>query len=391
MISSSGDFMQNVAQSWLVWELTRSPVALGIIAFFDTLPRLLVGAVGGAIADRFDRRRVLQVTQALAMTQAIIYWLAVEFQFIEFWHIAGLAFFLGVVNTINQTARQSLVNSLVPKEELLNAIGLQSSVFNFSKILGPSIGGVIIAYIGVAGCFLINALSFVALLFNLYLMELPPWEARSNEQGIWSDVTEGFLYLRGNRRILYIVGLSYVVAMFGAPYNRFVPMFATNILRVGPSGFGLLMSAPGVGATFAALSLASVRKLRVGTRAVCLCALGFAVSLALFSFSHSFVLSFIFLAMVGFFQIANRTLSNTMIQIVTPSKLLGRVLSLFFMDRGLWSLGSVMIGAAAAVIGIDWTFAVSGAVCAIAALSLLHFSRRGRVPPGAAATVASPV
>ncbi|HET9295778.1 MAG TPA: MFS transporter, partial [Candidatus Binatia bacterium] len=197
LISSSGDFMQNVAQSWLVWELTRSPVALGIIAFFDTLPRLLVGAVGGAIADRFDRRRVLQVTQALAMTQAIIYWLAVEFQFIEFWHIAGLAFFLGVVNTINQTARQSLVNSLVPKEELLNAIGLQSSVFNFSKILGPSIGGVIIAYIGVAGCFLINALSFVALLFNLYLMDLPPWEARSNEQGIWRDVTEGFLYLRG--------------------------------------------------------------------------------------------------------------------------------------------------------------------------------------------------
>jgi MFS family permease len=391
LISSSGDFMQNVAQSWLVWELTRSPVALGIIAFFDTLPRLLVGAVGGAIADRFDRRRVLQVTQALAMTQAIVYWLAVEFQFIEFWHVAGLAFFLGVVNTINQTARQSLVNSLVPKEELLNAIGLQSSVFNFSKILGPSVGGVIIAYIGVAGCFLINALSFVALLFNLYLMDLPPWEARRDEQGIWSDVTEGFLYLRGNRRILYIVGLSYVVAMFGAPYNRFVPMFATNILRVGPTGFGLLMSAPGVGATVAALSLASVRKLRVGTRAVCLCALGFAVSLALFAFSHSFVLSFISLAMVGFFQIANRTLSNTMIQIVTPSKLLGRVLSLFFMDRGLWSLGSVMIGAAAAVIGIDWTFAVCGAVCAIAALSLLHFSHRGRVPPAASATVTSPV
>ena len=391
LISSSGDFMQNVAQSWLVWHVSRSPVAIGVIAFFDTLPRLLVGAVGGAIADRFDRRRVLMITQSLAMVQAIIYWLLVQFDLIQLWHIAVLAFFLGVVNTINQTARQSLVNSLVPKEELLNAIGLQSSVFNFSKILGPSIGGVIIAYIGVAGCFLINALSFVALLFNLYLMDLPPWEARSNEQGIWNDVTEGFLYLRGNRRILYIVGLSYVVAMFGAPYNRFVPMFATNILRVGPSGFGLLMSAPGVGATFAALSLASVRKLRVGTRAVCLCALGFAVSLALFAFSHSFVLSFIFLAMVGFFQIANRTLSNTMIQIVTPSKLLGRVLSLFFMDRGLWSLGSVMIGAAAAVIGIDWTFAVSGAVCAIAALSLLHFSRRGRVPPGAAATVASPV
>ena len=142
LISSSGDFMQNVAQSWLVWHVSNSPVAIGVVAFFDTLPRLLVGAVGGAIADRFDRRRVLMITQTAAMVQAIIYWLAVQFDVIELWHIAVLAFFLGIVNTINQTARQSLVNSLVPKDELLNAIGLQSSVFNFSKILGPSAGGI---------------------------------------------------------------------------------------------------------------------------------------------------------------------------------------------------------------------------------------------------------
>ncbi len=113
--------MQNVAQSWLVWELTRSPLAIGVVAFFDSMPRLLIGALGGAIADRFDRRRVLLITQTLAMIQAIIYWLAVWFKVIAFWHIVVLAFFLGIVNTINQTARQSLVNSLVPKEELLNA------------------------------------------------------------------------------------------------------------------------------------------------------------------------------------------------------------------------------------------------------------------------------
>ena len=379
LISSSGDFMQNIAQSWLVWELTRSPVALGVIAFFDTLPRLLVGAVGGAIADRFDRRRVLQVTQALAMMQAIIYWLAVEFEFIEFWHIAGLAFFLGVVNTINQTARQSLVNSLVPKEELLNAIGLQSSVFNFSKILGPSVGGVIISFIGVAGCFLINALSFVALLFNLYLMDLPPWEKRRDKQSLLEDIGEGFRYVRDNRRILYIVGISYVVALFGAPYNRFVPVFATNILQVGPTGFGLLMAAPGLGATVASLSLATVKKLRVGVHAICYCVLGFAFSLILFAFSQSFVLSLIFLAMVGFSQIAERALSNTAIQVATPSHLLGRVLSLFFMDRGLWSLGSVIIGTAASVIGVNWSFGVCGAVCAIAASALLFVTRRGPV------------
>jgi MFS family permease len=378
LVSSSGDFMQNVAQSWLVWHVSRSPVAIGVIAFFDTLPRLLVGAVGGAIADRFDRRRVLMITQSLAMVQAIIYWLLVQFDLIQLWHIAVLAFFLGMVNTINQTARQSLVNSLVPKEELLNAIGLQSSVFNFSKILGPSLGGVIIAWISIAGCFLVNALSFIYLIFNLYLMELPPWEKRIDQLNIWADVKEGFHYLLSNRRMLYIVGLSYVTATFVAPYNRFVPVFATNVLHVGASGFGVLMSAPGLGATFAALTLASVNKLRVGIRAICFSSMGFGLAIGLFAFSHNFALSFLFLAMVGFCQISARALSNTAIQSSTPNNLLGRVLSLFFMDRGLWSLGSMIIGASGSAIGMDWTFAWSGAVCVVAALTLLSISRRYR-------------
>jgi MFS family permease len=378
LVSSSGDFMQNVAQSWLVWELTRSPIALGVVAFFDTLPRLLVGAVGGAIADRFDRRRVLMITQSLAMGQAIVFWFLVAFKLIQFWQIAVLAFFLGVVNTINQTARQSLVNSLVPKEELLNAIGLQSSVFNLSKIVGPSAGGIIIAFLGIANCFLVNALTFVALLVNLYLMDLPPWGGRTDAQTMWGDVKEGFVYLHGNRRLMYIVGLSYVLATFLAPYNRFLPMFATNVLHVGPSGFGLLMSAPGLGATIAALCLASVSKLRVGTRSISSSALGFALAIILFAFSHQFGLSLFFLVLVGFCQIAARALTNTVIQTATPGHLLGRVLSLFFMDRGLWSLGSIIIGGAAEAIGIAWTFAASGAICAIAAGSLLTVRRRLR-------------
>jgi len=376
--------MQNVAQSWLVWELTRSPLAIGVVAFCDSIPRLLVGALGGAIADRFDRRRVLMVTQTLAMIQAVVYWLAVWYQVIEFWHIAVLALFLGLVNTINQTARQSLVNSLVPREELLNAIGLQSSVFNFSKILGPTAGGIIIAYLGIADCFLVNALSFLALIVNLQLMELPPWEARAGRPSIGADIKEGFLYVRGNRRILHIIAISYVMALFGAPYNRFVPIFATNILHVGPTGFGILMSAPGFGATVAALTLASVKNMRVGIRWICIAVLGFALSLAAFAFSHSFVLSLIFLAGVGFSQIAERALSNAAIQMEAPTNLLGRVLSLFFMDRGLWSLGSVLMGSAAAALGISWTFALCAAVCALAAGGLLAANARRRAQRAAA-------
>ena len=375
--------MQNVAQSWLVWHLSQSPVAIGVIAVFDTVPRLLVGAVGGAIADRFDRRRVLMITQTLAMMQAIVYWLLVQFETIELWQIAILAFFLGVVNTINQTARQSLINSLIPKEELLNAIGLQSSVNNFSKITGPSAAGVFIAYIGISGCFLVNAISFVFLLFNLYLMELPPWEARQGRQSLFADIKEGYGYLRGNRRILHIVGISYLMALFGAPYNRFVPIFATNVLHVGASGFGLLMAAPGIGATVGSLFLASVNKLRVGTRSICACVLGFALFLTVFAFSHSFVVSIVALTMVGFCQLGERALTNTVIQMDTPQNLLGRVLSLFFMDRGLWSLGSLIIGGSAAVIGIEWTFAMCGLVCTIAASLLLVLSRRHRAAASA--------
>jgi predicted MFS family arabinose efflux permease len=236
----------------------------------------------------------------------------------------------------------------------------------------------IIAYIGIAGCFLVNAISFVYLLFNLYQMDLPPWEKRSDEKSMWADVKEGFHYLTGNRRLLYIVGLSYVIATFLAPYNRFVPIFATNVLHVGASGFGVLMSAPGVGATIAALVLASVNRLRVGVRSICMCQFGFALSIGLFAFSHQFLLSFFFLALVGFCQIAGRALSNTAIQTSTPDNLLGRVLSLFFMDRGLWSLGSMLIGGLGAAIGMDWTFALCGAICAVAAVTVLSVSRRYR-------------
>ena len=354
-----------------------SPVAIGVVAFFDTLPRLLVGAVGGAIADRFDRRRVLMITQTAGDDPGDYLLACGRVRSHPVWHIAALAFFLGVVNTINQTARQSLVNSLVPRDELLNAIGLQSSVFNFSKILGPSVGGVIIAYVGIAGCFLVNAISFRFLL-SIFIR----WTCRHGKNAAMKKVCgltsrkDSFIARQSSSTLHRRT--SYVVATFVAPYNRFVPIFATNVLHVGASGFGLLMSAPGVGATVAALVLASVNKLRVGVRSICACQLGFALSIGLFAFSHQFLLSFLFLAMVGFCQIAGRALSNTAIQTSTPDNLLGRVLSIFFMDRGLWSLGSMLIGALGAVIGMDWTFALCGAICAITALAVMSISRKYR-------------
>jgi predicted MFS family arabinose efflux permease len=363
--------MQNVAQAWLVWHLTRSAFLLGVVGFFDSIPRLILGALGGALTDRLDRRRLLIITQALGMAQAFVYWFAVYFDFIRYWHVLVLACFLGIVNTVNQTARQSLVNSLVPREDLSNAIALHASVFNLSRIIGPSIGGLVIALVGVAGCFFVNAVSFLGLIATLLCMELPPWSPAPGKAGLWREVSEGFQYLRSNSQMFSIIALSYVVALVGAPYATFVPVFATNILHVGASGFGLLMSAPGVGATIAGLWLASVGQASPNLFWVGALVLGYALFLGLFAISHFFTLSLFLLFSVGFCFIAFRASVNTALQAATPPHLLGRVLSFFFMDRGLWSIGGLMLGAAASLIGIQGTFEVSAAICGAAATIVL--------------------
>ncbi|HYA28551.1 MAG TPA: MFS transporter [Acidobacteriota bacterium] len=371
LLSNAGDFMQNVAQAWLVWRLTHSALLLGVVGFFDSVPRLFLGALGGALADRVDRRRLVMLTQLLGMLQASIYWFLVFFNVIRYWHVLILACVLGVVNTVNQTARQSLVNDLVPKEDLANAIALHSSVFNISRILGPSVGGLVIAWVGVEGCFLVNALSFLALIFTLQQMDLPPWRANARRSALWAEVKEGFNYLRGNSQLFSIVALSYVVAMIGAPYATFVPVFATNVLHVGATGFGLLAAAPGIGATTAGLWLASLGDYRPNFYWMCFFVLGYGFFLGLFAWSHYFIFSLALLVSVGFCFIAFRACVNTALQSATPPHLLGRVLSFFFMDRGLWSIGGLLLGSSSSVFGINWTVGTAAIICALAAVTVL--------------------
>ena len=380
LLSNAGDFMQNVAQSWLVWYLTKSALLLGIVGFFDSIPRLFLGAIGGAIADRVDRRKLLILTQTLGMVQASVYWLVVFFGLVRYWHVLILACFLGVVNTVNQTARQSLVNDLVPKEDLSNAIALHASVFNLSRILGPSIGGLVIAMMGVEGCFLLNALSFLALIFTLQQMTLPPWTLASKKSALWTEIKEGYDYLRSHSELFSIVALSYVVAMIGAPYATFVPVFATNILHVGPTGFGLLAAAPGIGATAAALCLASLGDYRPNPVWVCTLVLAYGLFLGLFAWSQYFLFSLFLLVSVGFCFIAFRACVNIALQSATPPHLLGRVLSFFFMDRGLWSIGGLILGSSAAAVGISWTIGFAAVICTAAAMTVLAvLSRRASV------------
>ena len=378
-LSHVGDFVQAMAQSWLVWQMTKSPFLLGIVGFAQALPRLLLGAVGGAIIDRVERRRLLLCTQFLAMAQAFTFWALVQFGWVEFWHVLVLVLFLGTVNSLNQTARHSLINNIVPRDDLMNAIALNSSLSNLAKIIGPSLGGVLIGVIGVAGCLLVNAVSFLAIIVTLVVMEIPPGSAKLDEATpLWQEVVEGYRFLRSERRLLAVILLTYGVAMVGTPYSRFLPVFATDVLHAGPTTFGLLLAAPGMGAVLAGLGIASLGRLRRRLHFVATAVLAFSISLMLFSFSRSIYLSTFFLILVGASNMAFRAVANSIVQMETPPQYLGRMLSLFFMDKGLWSFGTLFIGSLAHLIGTPRTITVSGAFCAIAASMLLYQQRQAR-------------
>ena len=378
-LSQMGDFIQAMAQSWLVWTLTGSPFLLGVVGFCQALPRLLLGAVGGAIVDRVERRRLLLSTQILAMAQAFIFWALVYFETIQFWHVIVLVLFLGTVNTVNQTARHSLINNLVPREDLMNAIALNSSMANLAKIIGPSIGGVLISMIGVAGCLFVNAVSFLTIIATLVVMEIPTLRVKTKDEApFWQEVTDGYQFLRGQRRLFSIILLTYGVALVGTPYTRFLPVFATDVLHAGPSTFGLLLAAPGIGAVISGVGIASLTRLRRRTHFVAMSVYAFSLFLILFSFSRSLPLSMLFLMLVGASNIAIRAVANTVVQTETPPELLGRMLSLFFMDKGLWSFGTLFIGSIAHVVGTPKAIAISGLCCALAASLLLYQQRQAR-------------
>jgi MFS family permease len=371
-----------MAQSWLVWTMTGSPFLLGLVGFSQALPRLLLGVVGGAIVDRLERRRLLLSTQILAMAQAFTFWALVYFDLIEFWHVLVLVLFLGTVNTLNQTARHSLINGLVPREHLMNAIALNSSLANLAKILGPSLGGILISIIGVAGCLFVNAVSFLAIILTLVIMEFPAMTREAKEQGsFWCEVGEGYNFVRGHQRLFAVILLTYGVALVGSPYTRFLPIFATDVLHAGPSTFGLLLAAPGIGAVLAGLGIASLGRVRRRMHFVAVSVYAFALSLILFSFSRSLPLSMVFLVLVGASNIAIRAVANGIVQMETPPHLLGRVLSLFFMDKGLWSFGTLFIGTVAHWVGTPRAIAIAGIACSLAASALLYQQRQRREVP----------
>jgi MFS family permease len=368
LISLIGTWMQSVAQAWLVYRLTKSALLLGSVGFASQIPVFLVAPLGGITADRVNRQRLVIATQISSMILAgILAWLTLSGR-VQVWHIFALASLLGIVNAFDIPGRQSFLVDMVGKEDLMNAIALNSSMFNGARVIGPAIAGILVARIGEGWCFAANSISYVAVIVGLWLMHVHSAPRASKHSPI-EDIIEGFRWVNHTRVIRALLLLIGLVSLVGMPYTVLMPIFADRILHGGARGLGILMGATGVGALFGALTLAVKTGVKGLGRWVVISCASLGVSLFLFSFSTSFWLSVVLLLPAGYSMMLQMACSNTLIQTMVPDQLRGRVMSVYsMMFMGMAPFGAFFGGALADRIGAPITIAIGGITCVLGAI-----------------------
>ena len=364
IISLIGTWMQSIAQAWLVYRLTKSSLLLGLVGFAGQIPVFILAPLGGLVADRHSRRRIVIATQTTAMLLALILSALTLLEHIQVWEVITLASLLGVVNAFDIPARQAFIIEMVVPEDLINAIALNSAMFNGARILGPAVAGITVAAIGEGWCFFANGVSYIAVIIGLLLMAITPRErSRRMASGVES-VLEGFRFVAHTGPILALLLLLGLVSLTGMPYAVLMPIFADRILHSGARGLGMLMGSTGVGALAATLVMAARREVRGLGRWIVYASTGFGASLILFSFSRSLPLSIALLFPAGFSMLIQMASSNTLIQTMVPDALRGRVMSVYsMMFMGMAPFGALMAGAVAHRLGAPLTVALGGAVC----------------------------
>jgi MFS family permease len=368
LISLTGTWMQSVAQAWLVYSMTKSPLLLGTVGFASQFPVFLFAPIGGIVADRVNRQRLVIATQISAMVLAgILAWLTLSGH-VHVWHIFLLAALLGVVNAFDIPGRQSFLIDMVGKEDLMNAIALNSSIFNGARVIGPAVAGILVARIGEGWCFAANSASYIAVIVGLLLMNVHCAPRASTHSPI-EDIVEGFRWVNQTKIIRALLLMIGLVSLVGMPYTVLMPVFADKILHGGARGLGILMGATGVGALFGALTLAAKTGVKGLGRWVMFTCASFGASLILFSFSHSFWLSAALLMPAGYSMMLQMACSNTLIQTMVPDQLRGRVMSLYsMMFMGMAPFGAFFGGAMAHRIGAPLTVAIGGVACVLGAI-----------------------
>jgi MFS family permease len=369
LISLTGTWMQSVAQSWLVYRLTGSAALLGVVGFAGLIPVFLLAPLGGAVADARGRHPILVATQTTSMLLAFALAGLTLAGLIEVWHVFTIAALLGVVNAFDIPARQAFVADMVGRDDLVNAIALNSSMFNGARIAGPAVAGALVASIGEGWCFVLNAVSYVAVISGLLLMRIEPWRRPLRHGSTLSTIVAGFGHVARTAPIRALMLMLALVSVAGMPYTVLMPIFADRILHGGPQTLGVLMGASGVGALSAAGLLATREGVFGLGRWVTFGAAGFGASLIVFSQSTSIWLSMAALVPAGFCMMLQMASSNTLIQAMVPDALRGRVMAIYsMMFMGMAPFGALLAGTLAEHVGAPVTVAVGGVACLLGAL-----------------------
>ena len=358
-----GTWMQGVAQGWLVLELTDSVFAVGLVTALSALPVLLFSLPGGVYADRLDKRKVILVCQALmGVGAALLAWLTWTQRVTPF-QVGVLATFVGVLSAIEIPARQSFIVELVGKEDLTNAIALNSSAYNATRILGPAVAGILIARVGIAWCFAINAISYAAVVAGLTAMRMPPFQPRVFAGNMVGQLREGLLFARADRRVWALIVMTAVFGILGFPFVVLLPVFARDILRVGSEGLGVMSAAVGIGALLSAFGVAALSPMLRRGLLVRWSGPAFGLSVAGFALARWYPAALLLLALSGFFMVANNAATNTLLQGLVPDELRGRVMSLWtFVFVGFAPLGSLYFGWLGEYVGASWSVAIGGLI-----------------------------
>lgn len=376
IISLSGTWMHSTAQGWLVYSLTKSPMYLGFIAFLSYLPIFLFTFLGGMVADRFNRRDTLLLTQALSIIPAFLIALLTDIKIIEIWHIGILAFTFGLINSVDIPVRQSFFTELVGKDVITNAIALNSTIFNAARITGPLMAGFTIQYFGITACFYINAISFLPVLVALYFIKQKPNENSTKHKGIRS-FSEGWRFVISNKAIFYSLLMIAIFSLLAIPYINLMPVIADGIFKKGIKGLSILMASVGFGSFLGALIIAFMRDLERKDIFIPLSAIVFSLSLLVIATSDIFVLTLFAMILSGWGLVTFLALCNGFIQESVKNELRGRVVSFYvFVFLGISPIGNLIVGYTADQIGTKEALSLFSSVVLIAVLIYTYLFRR---------------
>jgi len=369
-ISLIGTWMQQIAMSWLVYRLTNSALLLGVVGFSSQIPIFLFASIAGVYADRWNRHRILVVTQILAMIQALILAFLTLIGAIHVWHIIVLSIFLGVINAFDMPTRQSFIVELIEKpEDLGNAIALNSFMFNGARLVGPAVAGILIGLLGEGICFLINGISFFGIIFALMAIKVPERKKIVRTSRIWQDLKEGYTYAFGFAPIRYLLLQVGLMSFMGMSFTVLMPIFAKDILHGGPHTLGFLMAASGIGALAGAIYLASRQTILGLGRLIATASAIFGIGLIAFSLSQVLIISLSMMFITGLGMIVQMASSNTILQSIVEEDKRGRVMSIYATAFiGMAPLGNLFTGTMASWIGAPNTLIVSGLACIIGSL-----------------------